>query len=380
MPTLPPVPHGDRSLWLGYAGLCLLCWLLYAMAGAEWLRGGWRAWQAAWEATWNLGPPILLGTAVLPWVRRLQARPRPLPRRLVAHALAATAFALAWHALDYGMAWALFGLEHADATLAQQALWRSAWAVFIYTALVLGFGGTLHARRAHAAALGIAQAEAARTRAELSAITGSLNPHFLFNTLNTLILLTRRDPAAAERGLLGFSRLLRQLLDTQRDASDRVTLRDEVDFVRDYLAIEALRLGERLRVDWRVEPDALDALLPPLTLQPLVENAVLHGIAPRIDGGTVTIEAARSAAGGLALRIADDGAGAEAPPALPDGRAARPPAGPRADGRRGPGLGLAALQRRFALDYGGRARLAIRTAPGAGFEVRLDLPPEDGPR
>ncbi|MFG5410161.1 histidine kinase [Piscinibacter sakaiensis] len=258
MPTLPPVPHGDRSLWLGYAGLCLLCWLLYAMAGAEWLRGGWRAWQAAWEAT--------------------------------------------WHALDYGMAWALFGLEHADATLAQQALWRSAWAVFIYTALVLGFGGTLHARRAHAAALGIAQAEAARTRAELSAITGSLNPHFLFNTLNTLILLTRRDPAAAERGLLGFSRLLRQLLDTQRDASDRVTLRDEVDFVRDYLAIEALRLGERLRVDWRVEPDALDALLPPLTLQPLVENAVLHGIAPRIDGGTVTIEAARSAAGGLALR------------------------------------------------------------------------------
>ena len=81
--------RGDRRLWLGYAGLCLLCWLLYAIAGTEWLRGSWRIWEAAYEASWNLVPAMLLGTLVLPWVRWLQARPWPMPRRLAAHALGA---------------------------------------------------------------------------------------------------------------------------------------------------------------------------------------------------------------------------------------------------------------------------------------------------
>ena len=118
--------------------------------------------------------------------------------------------------------------------------------MFVYTALVSGFGGALYARRAHRAALATAQAEAALVRAELAAISGKLNPHFLFNTLNSIIFLTRKDPGAAERALLSFARMLRYLLDANRGAADRVPLREELDFVRDYLDLETLRLGPRL--------------------------------------------------------------------------------------------------------------------------------------
>jgi signal transduction histidine kinase len=350
----------DRRLWLAYAGLCVLCWVLYAIAGTEWLRGSWRLWEALYEATWNLVPPMLLGTLVLPWVRLLQDRRSNLPALLALHALAALGFATVWHAIDFGLARWFFGPEHAVATFEQQVLWRTAWAVFVYTALVLGFGGALHARRAHAAAVAAVQAEAALVRAELAAISGKLNPHFLFNTLNSLILLTRKDAGAAEQALLRFSRMLRYLLDTQRGAAGRVALQEELDFVRDYLALESLRLGKRLRIEWLIDAAALDDEIPPLTLQPLVENSIVHGIAPRIEGGTVRIEAQRLAEpAGLALRVADDGAGCTWPPVVAPQRQ---------------GLGLSALRRRFELDYDGKARLDVRSAPGAGFSVEILIP------
>jgi hypothetical protein len=374
--TLPAFQQPQwRSPWLAYAGLCLLCWVLYAIAGTEWLRGTWRVWEAVYEATWNLGPPMLLGTAVLPWVRWLQGRDGSLATRLAMHVPAALAFAALWHALDYGLAHWLFGADHASATFEQHVVWRTAWAVFIYTALVLGFGGALHARRAHAAALSVAQAESALVRAELAAISGKLNPHFLFNTLNTLILLTRKDAGAAEQALLGFSRMLRYLLDSQRGAADRVPLQEELDFVRDYLALESLRLGARLRVEWQVDPATLDDPIPPLSLQPLVENSIAHGIAPQVQGGTVRIEAQHlQQAELLALRVADDGAGCVWPPqtpTIPSGASSSGQPTPASPGR---GVGLSALRRRFELEYGGRARMDVYSAPGQGFRVEILIP------
>jgi LytS/YehU family sensor histidine kinase len=228
-------------------------------------------------------------------------------------------------------------------------------------ALVLGFGGALDTRSAQRAALGAARAEAALVRAELSAISGKLNPHFLFNTLNSLLMLTRRDAAAAEQALLCFSRLMRYVLDTRRGAADRVALRDEIDFVRDYLALESLRLGPRLRVDWQIDPATLDDPIPPLSLQPLVENCIVHGLAPQLAGGTVRIQAQRlSSPEALALRVDDDGAGCPWPP-------------PPAQQQRG-GVGLSALRRRFELDFDGQARLTVRSAPGAGFQVEILIP------
>ena len=329
------------------------------MAGAEWQRGPWRLWEAAYEATLNLWAPMLLGAAVHPWVRWLQRQP---PRwHWLLHTLAALLFGVAWQALEFALAWALFGSEHAIASWQQRVLWRAVWGVFAYVALALGFAGVLHARRAQASALAAAQAESALVRAELAAISGKLNPHFLFNTLNSLIALTRKDAAGAEQALLGFARMMRYVLDTQRGAADRVPLRDEIDFVRDYLALEALRLGPRLRVQWQLDAAALDRGIPPLTLQPLVENAIQHGIAPRIDGGLVRI-AAQQQADALHLTVADDGVGCDS---------GTPGAGA------GVGVGLNALRRRFALDYGGRARLAVHTAPGAGFRVEIWLPEGD---
>jgi sensor histidine kinase YesM len=117
-----------------------------------------------------------------------------------------------------------------------------------------------------------------------------------------------------------------------------------------------------LRVDWQLEERVLADELPPLTLQPLVENSILHAVAPRRGGGGVTITARRNALNqGLDLAVADDGPGCE-PAALE----------PKPGQRRG--VGLAALRKRFALDYDGRARLRIHTAPGAGFRVDLFIP------
>jgi hypothetical protein len=179
LPASAVATRGDRRLWLGYAGLCLLCWLLYAIAGRDADRGSWQVWERSTEATWNLAPPMLLGTLALPWVRWLQKKERPAPARLGLHALGALAFASLWHLLEFTLSSWFFGKDHAVATLQQRMLWRSAWAVFVYTALVSGFGGALYARRANRAALLAAQAEAGLVRAELAAISGKLNPHFL---------------------------------------------------------------------------------------------------------------------------------------------------------------------------------------------------------
>jgi hypothetical protein len=370
MAGLPSVPEphpaaARRRLWLAYAGLCLLCWLLYAMAATEWPRGRLRFWQSLYEATLNLGVPMLLGAAALPWVRWLQRRERAALVRAGWHLAGALCFVAAWQAADTALAWWSYGADHARASFEQRVLWLAVWGVFVYGALVLGFGGALHARRAQAAALQAARAEAALVRAELAAISGKLNPHFLFNTLNALVALTRKDSAQAEQALLTFARMMRYVLDTRRGAAERVPLRDELEFVRDYLALEALRLGPRLRVEWRIDPLTEADEVPPLTLQPLVENSIVHGIAPRAAGGTVQIEAARQAGGrALALQVADDGAGC-----------AWPPPAPR-HGARG-GVGLAALRRRFELDFGGAARMDVRSAPGAGFQVRIVIPQPD---
>ena len=366
VPVPNAAPPGEQRLWGAYAGLCALCWTLYAMAGTEWQRGSWRLVEGIYEATWNLGPPMLLGLLGLPWARWLATRQPPRLARLALHVGAALVFVVLWQALEYAGAWWFFGADHASATFLQHVLWRAVWGVFVYLALVLGFGGALAARSAHRAAVTAARAEAALVRAELAAITGKLNPHFLFNTLNSLLMLTRRDPAAAEQTLLRFARMMRYVLDTSRGANDRVTLQEDLDFVRDYLELEALRLGPRLRVEWSIDAATVHEPIPPLTLQPLVENCIVHGIAPLLQGGTVRIEVQQLAnPATLALRVADDGAGCVWPP-LPDvaGHAAT----------RHTGVGLSALRRRFELDFGGRARLLVRSAPGAGFDVEILIP------
>ena len=352
----------NARLWLAYAGVCVLAWCLFVLAGSEFDRGLDPFWLAVYQATTMLWAPMLLGVAVWPVARWLHAADTGPAVAALAHWMAALSFAALWQAGEFAVNASLFGADHAGAVLLAGLLWRTVWGLVVYAAIATAFTAVLQARAARAAAVHAAQAESALAKAELSAISGKLNPHFLFNTLNSLIALTRKDPAGAEAALLKFSSMLRYVLDTKRGAEDRVMLSDEVDFLRDYLALEALRLGHRLRVDWDLEERVMADELPPLTLQPLVENSILHAVASRKGGGTVTITARRNGLNhGLDLAVADDGPGCD-PEALE----------PRPGQRRG--VGLAALRKRFALDYGGRARLRIHTAPGAGFRVDLFIP------
>jgi two-component system sensor histidine kinase AlgZ len=127
-------------------------------------------------------------------------------------------------------------------------------------------------------------------RARIQALQARIRPHFLFNSMNTIAALTRSDPAAAEAAIEDLSDLFRASLS---GSHERATLGDEVELARRYLGIEKLRLGERLAVDWQLDDLPMDARLPPLVLQPLLENAIYHGIEPLPQGGTIHVSGCR---------------------------------------------------------------------------------------
>ena len=191
------------------------------------------------------------------------------------------------------------------------------------------------------------QLRAALAEARMATLESQLNPHFLFNALNTVRALIVDDPAEARRAVTLLSALLRQTLATARAATH--PLADELDLVRTYLALESLRFGDRLAVRVEAGPEALDAVVPALVVQTLAENAVKHGVARRRDGGEVAVTA--SAAGGrLTIRVSNP---APAAPATPPGTV--PASGPA----EGTGTGLANARERLALLHGDRARLTL---------------------
>lgn len=130
----------------------------------------------------------------------------------------------------------------------------------------------------------------AEASARVRALQARIRPHFLFNSMNTIAALTRSDPARAEEAVTDLAELFRAAL---RETRERIRLEEEIDIARTYARIEGLRLGDRLRVDWQLDGLPGDALVPALVLQPLVENAVYHGVEPLADGGTVRVHGAR---------------------------------------------------------------------------------------
>lgn len=199
-----------------------------------------------------------------------------------------------------------------------------------------------------------AELERELARAELHALKAQLHPHFLFNTLHSIAALVHVDAEAADRMIARLSQLLRQVLENA--ATQEVSLADELACLRPYLEIEQVRLGERLSVDVDVASDALDALVPHLVLQPLVENAVRHGISPRKAPGRVTI-AARREGDTLRLSVTDDGVGLR-----PDHAEA-----PR-------GYGIATTSARLLRLYGDAQRLTLEAMPKGGVATSLVVP------
>jgi len=202
----------------------------------------------------------------------------------------------------------------------------------------------------------VATAEGLRARAELQVLCAQLNPHFLFNTLHSVLALTRKDTGAAETSLQQFAELLRYTLRVNQNRHDVVLLREEWSFVQDYLALEKLRLGDRLTLESDLEDDALQCSVPAFLLQPLVENSIRHAIAPDETGGRLRISARLTGADTLVIDVADDGPGTT----LDAVESAS-------------GVGLRIVRERLASYYGDRGRLDITTQPGAGFVASLRL-------
>ena len=218
------------------------------------------------------------------------------------------------------------------------------WLYLLVAGLSYAIRANQRARMQEAAA---SDARLLAQQAQLAALRAQINPHFLFNALHSVGALVSSDPARADEALECLGDLLRYALGTENE----VLLAQEWTFTTNYLSFEQLRLGDRLRVDTHTDPDALSVMVPPLILQPVVENAVRHGIADRAEGGRITLQS-RVDNDRLVLRVTDDGRGAKGA---------------------GDGLGLSSVRRRLAALYGDRASVTIDSS-SAGCTVSIAVP------
>ncbi len=194
-------------------------------------------------------------------------------------------------------------------------------------------------------------------QARLDALTRQINPHFLFNTLNSVASLARFDPDTARLMIVKLSNILRRML---RQHDSFLPLREELAFMDDYLDIEVVRFGrEKLRVEKTIADEALDLYVPSMLLQPVVENSIRHGLAPKVEGGRVALRA-RVEGGAMVLEVEDDGVGMEA--------------SGETEAAAGHGIGLTNVRERLAVLFGEAAALEIASSAGEGTRVRIRLP------
>jgi two-component system sensor histidine kinase AlgZ len=266
--------------------------------------------------------------------------------RRVLHALRYPAAIAAVAFLELAVAWAwgqVFGAMFPDQ--APVSLARQAFFVLFVTGVILVYFDL----RARAQSPAIAQAR-------IAALQARIRPHFLYNSINAVLSLIRSEPRRAEGALEDLADLFRVLMS---DNSALTPLSKEIDIARQYLAIEELRLGDRLRVAWRVDRMPADALVPALLLQPLVENAVYHGIEPLEEGGEIAIEVGGTAEE-LLIRLTN-------------------PLRAGGDHHAGNRMALANIRERLQLHFDAEASLQAR-ARGPTYEVTLRLPYITAPR
>ena len=401
MPAEPPRPPRPRLTWrgaalfaLGYVALAVfyqgtITWMGQPYESLGFVRSlGGRLDAAAVD----YGLKALLTLPVW-WlvVRRLDGRPSA---QLAAHLALGPLWVWAWFTGYRAVAPAL-GLSPLTWPMA-------AWDVYIPALVYAVQFGAIHGvrfvseiRRQSEARVALAErqaaleragqeAQAAAKEAQLAALRAQMDPHFLFNTLNTVAASVPPEQGATRDLVARLAGLVRYTLAAAR--RDRVLLREELDFVRDYLALEQGRMGDRLRVEIDADADALDVAVPPMLVQPLVENAVRHGLAPTVEGGVLRVEV-RRAADAVHVLVRDDGAGPDVPVASLL-RPAPPGAAAGGAGRGGPdlgtpgGVGLSNTDARLRALFGHGLALDV---PGSGdgqargFEVRFTVPAPPAP-
>jgi two-component system LytT family sensor kinase len=200
--------------------------------------------------------------------------------------------------------------------------------------------------------------------ARLDALQRQINPHFLFNTLNSITSLVRSKPELAREMIVKLANILRVLL---KDRDAFVPFADELAFTDDYLDIEVVRFGEKLRVVKEIAPETLGVVVPSMLLQPLIENSIKHGLEPRIEGGTVTLRSRMMEDGRMLVEVEDDGVGM-APGRAHAGEIVRP----------GTGIGMRNVRERMEVLYGQGAEVKMESRPGRGTKVALHIPVLEG--
>jgi len=195
--------------------------------------------------------------------------------------------------------------------------------------------------------------------ARLAALSRQINPHFLFNTLNSVASLIRQDPEEARQVVYKLSKILRRLL---RQQESLTPLREELSFIDAYLAIEMVRFGDKLRFIRDIDPATLDLLVPSMLLQPLVENSIRHGLSSKIDGGTIHVRS-RLQDGRLQILVEDDGVG------IPEEKLAR---------LFEQGIGVSNVNERLKVLFGEEYKMWIDSRPGEGTSTGIDIPEQTG--
>jgi two-component system, LytTR family, sensor kinase len=230
----------------------------------------------------------------------------------------------------------------------------------IYLAVVMVVGTELKIFNSVRIQIKLEEQERLLLQARMTALQNQINPHFLFNTLNSISSLVRFDPDTAREMILKLATILRRLL---HSTDSFVPLREEVEFIDNYLDIEVVRFGkEKLLVVKDLDPESLEAMVPSMLLQPLVENCIKHGLAPKVEGGSITLRS-RLIKSRLVIEVEDDGVGMGAAQMLE-----------QPEGFGGGGIGMANVAERLKVLYGDMAKMIIENREGGGTLIRLRLP------
>jgi len=296
------------------------------------------------EEIWSFTPFIDL--SLWRWVRRNLRQPRIDRQFLMLFLIVAAEVCRDWiaHAFPHR----LFALL-ANQWWLQVAVWLSAP---IVVGIALKVWNTLRIE------LKLEEQKRLLLEARLDALQRQINPHFLFNTLNSIASLVRMKPELAREMTVKLANILRALL---KDHDTYVPLSEELSFTDDYLDIEVVRFGaEKLRVEKEIDPRTLSVLVPSILLQPLIENSIKHGLEPRLNGGTVTLRS-RLEGDRVLIEVSDDGVGIGNRPAS-------------ALRKTGAGIGMKNVQERLDVLYGSQARFNIVSNPGRGTLVSIELP------
>ena len=296
------------------------------------------------EEIWSFTPFVDL--SLYRWVRRNLLQPG-LDRQILMLVLIAAAEAC--------RDWIAYEFPHRLFALVTSQWWLQA---LVYLSAPINVGIALKVWNALRIEMKLEEQKRLLLEARLDALQRQINPHFLFNTLNSIASLVRMKPELAREMIVKLANILRALL---KEHDSYVPLSEELKFTDDYLDIEVVRFGAgMLRVEKEIDPRTLAVLVPSILLQPLIENSIKHGLEPRIIGGTVTLRS-RLEGDRVRIEVADDGVGMGNQPAS-------------ALRRSGSGIGMKNVQERLDVLYGNEARFSVVSNPGRGTQVTIEIP------